>query len=351
MKPLRIGLIGYDGVQALDLVGPSDAFTLATLQADNGRAEQCYEVAIIGLTGKPFRAESGVLFHPHATLRTAPVLDTLIIPGGRAARVGPTSGLIGDWISSHAARIRRIASVCTGVYALAPTGLLDNRVVTTHWRFTHDLARRFPKLNVDANALYLKDGRFYTAGGITASVDLALALIEEDYGSRVALGVARELVVYLKRPGGQKQYSEPLQFQCNSTDRFADLASWMLGHLREDLSLGVLAKRVCLSPRHFVRRFKQTFGGTPTIFVENLRLDDACRRLTERTQTIENVAASVGFKSDDAFRRAFQRRFGVKPSSYRDRFDARTKLSPARASYSKSNVRRRSRVKMKRKIK
>jgi transcriptional regulator GlxA family with amidase domain len=347
MKPLRIGLIGYDGVQALDLVGPSDAFTLATLQAANGQAEPCYEVTIIGLTGKPFRAESGVLFHPDVTLRTAPVLDTLIIPGGRAARVGPTSGLIARWISSRAARIRRIASVCTGVYSLAPTGLLDNRTVTTHWRFAHDLASRFPKLKVDPNALYLKDGRFYTAGGITASVDLALALIEEDYGSRLALAVARELVVYLKRPGGQKQYSEPLQFQCNSSDRFADLASWMVGHLREDLSLDTLAKRACLSPRHFVRRFKQTFGGTPTTFVENLRLDDARRRLTEKTQTIESVAASVGFKSDDAFRRAFQRRFGVKPSSYRYRFDARTKLSAARVSHSKSNVPRRSRVKMK----
>lgn len=323
MRPLRIGLIGYDGVQALDLVGPSDAFTMASMPGDNGKAELCYEVTIIGLTGKPFRAESGVLFHPHTTLRDAPTLDTLIIPGGRAARMGPTSASIARWISSRAAKFRRIASVCTGIYALAPTGLLDNRTVTTHWRFAHDLARRFPKLRVDPNALYLKDGRFYTAGGITASVDLALALIEEDFGSQVALAVARDLVVYLKRPGGQKQYSEPLQFQCDSTDRFADLASWMLGHLRADLSLEALAKRAFLSPRHFVRRFKQAFGGTPATFVENLRLDDARRRLTERTQTIESVAAAVGFKSDDAFRRAFQRRFGVKPSSYRSRFNAR----------------------------
>jgi transcriptional regulator GlxA family with amidase domain len=327
MRPLRVGLIGYDGVQALDLIGPSDAFTIATVQGENGKAERCYEVTIIGLAGKPFRAESGVLFHPHTTLRAAPAMDTLIIPGGRGARMGPASGLIARWISSHAAKIRRIASVCTGVYALAPTGLLDNRTITTHWRFAHDLARRFPKLKVDPNALYLKDGRFFTAGGITASVDLALALIEEDYGSRVALAVARELVVYLKRPGGQKQYSEPLEFQCSSTDRFADLASWMLGHLRADLSLEVLAKRACLSPRHFVRRFKHAFGGTPAMFVENLRLDDARRRLSERAQKIENVAAAVGFKSDDAFRRAFQRRFGVKPSSYRNRFDARTNAS------------------------
>jgi len=325
MKSLRVGLIGYDGVQALDIIGPSDAFTIADIETDNGQRRPCYEVIIVGITNKPFRAESGVSFQPHTTLGNAPTLDTLIIPGGRGARIGQSSSLIAKWISSRAKRIRRIASVCTGVYALAPTGLLDGRRVTTHWRFANDVARRFPKLNVDHDALFLKDGPFYTAGGITASVDLALALIEEDYGPRVALAVARELVVFLKRSGGQKQYSEPLEFQINSTDRFADLASWMVEHMRGDLSLAALAKRVCLSPRHFVRRFKQAFGGTPAAFVENLRLDEARRRLSERTQTIENVASSVGFQSDDVFRRAFQRRFGVKPSSYRSRFDARTK--------------------------
>jgi transcriptional regulator GlxA family with amidase domain len=325
MKPLRVGLIGYDGVQALDIIGPSDAFTIADIETDNGQRRPCYEVIIIGITNRPFRAESGIYFQPHTTLRNAPTLDTLIIPGGRGARIGKSGNLIAKWISSRAKRIRRIASVCTGVYALAPTGLLDGRRVTTHWRFANDVARRFPKLNVDHDALFLKDGPFYTAGGITASVDLALALIEEDYGPRVALAVARELVVFLKRSGGQKQYSEPLEFQINSTDRFADLASWMVEHMRGDLSLDALAKRVCLSPRHFVRRFKQAFGGTPAAFVENLRLDEARRRLSERTQTIENVASSVGFQSDDVFRRAFQRRFGVKPSSYRSRFDARTK--------------------------
>jgi transcriptional regulator GlxA family with amidase domain len=325
MKPVRVGLIGYDGVQALDIIGPSDAFTIAEIETDNGQRRPCYEVIIIGITSKPFRAESGISFQPHTTLRNAPTFDTLIIPGGKGLRIGKSGNLIAKWISSRAKRIRRIASVCTGVYALAPTGLLDGRRVTTHWRFANEVARRFPKLNVDHDALFLKDGPFYTAGGITASVDLALALIEEDYGPRIALAVARELVVFLKRSGGQKQYSEPLEFQINSTDRFADLASWMVEHMRGDLSLDALAKRVCFSPRHFVRRFKQAFGGTPAAFVENLRLDEARRRLSERTQTIENVASSVGFQSDDVFRRAFQRRFGVKPSSYRSRFNARTK--------------------------
>src|SRR5438477_4592674 len=327
MKPLRVGIVGYDGVQALDLIGPADAFSIPEIETDSGKRYPGYEVVVIAAGAKPFGSEAGISFQPQATFRNAPSLDTLIIPGGKGTRDPRISEPIAKWISNRAGRIRRIASVCTGIYILARTGLLDGRKVTTHWRFARDVAGRFPELDVDPSALFLKDGRLYTAGGITSSIDLALALIEEDYGPRVALSVARDLVVYLKRPGGQAQYSEPLQFQINASDRFADLASWMVGHLREDLSLNALAKRVCLSPRHLARRFKQTFDRPPAALVENLRLDDARRRLTERTQTIESVAASVGFNSDDAFRRAFQRRFGVKPSSYRSRFEARATSS------------------------
>ena len=327
MKRLRVGIVGYDGVQALDLIGPADAFSIPEIETDNGKRYRGYEVVVIAAGSKPFRSEAGIAFQSQATFRNAPPLDTLIIPGGKGSRDSRISESIARWISNHAGRVRRIASVCTGIYILARTGLLDGRRVTTHWRFAADVSRRFSKLDVDPNALFLKDGKFYTAGGITSSIDLALALIEEDYGPRVALSVARDLVVYLKRPGGQTQYSEPLQFQINASDRFADLAAWMLGHLREDLSLDGLAKRVCLSPRHFARRFKQTFDRTPADFVQNLRLDEARRRLAEHTQTIESVAAAVGFQSDDAFRRAFQRRFGVKPSSYRNRFDARANSS------------------------
>jgi len=145
MKPLRVGLIGYDGVQGLDIVGPSDAFTIAEIEGGNGQRRPCYEVIIVGITNKPFRAESGVSFQPHTTLGNAPTLDTLIIPGGRGARIGQSSNLIAKWISSRAKRIRRIASVCTGVYALAPTGLLDGRRVTTHWRFGNDRTCRHAK--------------------------------------------------------------------------------------------------------------------------------------------------------------------------------------------------------------
>jgi len=321
MNPRRIGFLGYEGVQTLDIVGPVDAFMAARLDETNGSDRACYETFIIGVSDKPFVSESGVILKPHCSMKTAPELDTLIVPGGRGLRLNrEISSKISEWIKLRVPRIRRIASVCTGIYGLAPTGLLDGRVVTTHWRFAKDLSARFPKLKVNANALFLKDDRLYTAAGITAGIDLSLALIEEDYGAAVALAVARELVVYLKRPGGQEQYSEPLQFQSKSTDRFADLAIWMQGHLHCDLSVEALAKRACLGSRHFSRRFKDRFATTPAAFVEELRLNEARQRLSAANNTIETVAESVGFKSADAFRRAFERRFGVQPSSYRRHF-------------------------------
>src|SRR6266478_4525090 len=280
----------------------------------------CYEVVIIGLTNRPFTSESGVVFKPHKTITNAPALDTLIIPGGKGLRVPDTQRKAAEWIRRRAAKTRRIATVCTGTFGLAATGLLNGRRVTTHSRQAQELSKTFPQLKVDPNALFLKDGKFYTCAGITAGIDLSLALIEEDFGPRVALSVARELVVYLKRPGGQEQFSEPLQFQTLSLDRFADLAVWIKGHLRSDLSAEALADRANLSPRHFSRRFKAVFGTTPADFVDSLRLSEARARLTLPDQTIDRVAYSVGFKSADAFRRAFERRFGLQPSTYRKHF-------------------------------
>jgi transcriptional regulator GlxA family with amidase domain len=319
MKPKTIGLLGFDGVMALDLIGPSDAFASA-IDDSNGQPSSCYEVVVIGLTNKPFVSESGVIFRPHKTILNAPALDTLIIPGGKGLREPETQRKVAEWVGNRIKKIRRIATVCTGIYGLAPTGVLDGCRVTTHWRFARDLAARFPKLKVDVDAIFLKNGRVHTCAGVTSGIDLSLALIEEDYGPRVALAVARELVVYLKRPGGQEQFSEPLQFQTESTDRFGDLAAWMQGHLHQDLSVETLADKACLCSRQFSRRFKKAFGSTPAAFVEELRLGEARQRLGAPNNTIETVAASVGFKSADAFRRAFERRFGVKPSSYRKHF-------------------------------
>lgn len=317
MTGQRVGILGYDGMQALDLVGPAEAFAAV----ENG-AGPAYAVTIVGLTGKRITAETGITIQADVPASTSLRFDTLIIPGGRAMRESDTGPRTAAWVTARAPRIRRIASVCTGIFGLAPTGLLDGRRVTTHWKYSRDLAQRFPKLRVDADALYLKDGRFYTSAGITAGIDLALALIEEDHGPSVALAVAREFVVFLKRPGGQDQFSEPLQFQLRAADRFADLTAWMAGHLNADLSVSALAAKTFLCTRQFSRVFKQNYGTSPGAFVEELRLAEASRRLLSRRVAVDAVARSVGYRSRDVFRRAFERRFGVSPGSYRNRFSA-----------------------------
>lgn len=330
MTPKRIAFIGFDGVVAIDLAGPAEAFALAQIREGRDEPRPGYEVLTIGLSKQPFVSGSGIVFSPQKTLKTAPALDTLIIPGGKGLRTPHINRMVSAFVKARSSHTRRIVSICTGIYGLASTGLLSGRKVTTHWEFAHDVARRFPDIRVHDNAIFIKDGPFYTSAGATAGIDLSLALIEEDYGPRVALAVARELVVYLKRSGGQEQYSEPLQFQTQSISRLSELATWVLSHLNENLSVEVLATKACLCPRHFSRRFKTEFGATPADFVERLRLDEARRRLSSGDNSVENVGTSVGFTSADAFRRAFERRLGVNPSEYRERFTARAKVSQPR---------------------
>jgi transcriptional regulator GlxA family with amidase domain len=210
--------------------------------------------------------------------------------------------------------------VCTGIYGIAPSGLLDGRSVTTHWRFAEDVRKRFPLLKVNADCIFLQDEKFYTSAGITSGIDLALALIEQDCGRAVALSVARELIVFLKRPGGQGQYSEPLRLQVDSTDRTGDLAAWIEGNLDKDLSVPVLARRACLSERQFARRFKTIFGKTPAVYVEKTRLEHARKHLCESSLSVDRIAHATGFSSDDAFRRSFERHFSVSPKAFRATF-------------------------------
>ena len=325
--PRRIGFLAFDGLQAMDLVGPADAFGSDAIR-DGGAtgttpASPPYECVVIGLTGKRFTTNSGLRMEA-SVVAPAPRLrlDTLIVPGGEGLRRPGIAAAAAAWILAHAAGLRRIASVCTGIYGLAPTGLLDGRRVTTHWSAAGDIARRYPKLRVEADALFIRSGKFYTAAGITSGIDLALALIEEDLGVTAALAVAREMVVYFKRPGGQSQFSEPLQFQLESCDRFRDLAAWIHSHLDTDLSAERLASRAFLSVRQFSRAFKEEFGTTPADFVEGARMAAASPRLSasRRATNLKAIARSVGYASADVFQRAFQRRFGVPPSVYRRHF-------------------------------
>ena len=320
MPALRIGILGYEDANALDIVGPAEAFSSAFREIGKGRSERCYKVVLLGVTRRAFATESGIAFQAAATIENACALDTLIIPGGRGLRNTNINRKVAGWIASCAHETRRVASVCTGIYGLAATGLLDGRRATTHWRFAADVAKRFPRVRLEPNALFIKDGRFYSSAGVTAGIDLTLAMIEEDFGAKAALSVAREMVVYLKRSGGQEQYSEPLQFQTHASDRFTELVAWMTNNPTAEMPVNTLARRAALSPRQFFRRFKEQFGVSPANFVETLRLNEARRRLTQAEASIEHVAESVGFKGGDAFRRAFQRRFRVTPSEFRRKF-------------------------------
>lgn len=324
-RPKRIGFIGFEGVTALDLTGPAEAFAVANVTDEAGHKRPGYEIVVIGVDDAPFTAESGIAMQPRETLKTCGPIDTVVVPGGFGLRRPETNARVVAWLKRRARTLRRIASVCTGIYGLAPTGLLDGRRATTHWAFAEDVARKFPQLTVDADAVFIKQGNVYTSAGITAGIDLAVALIQEDFGPQVALGVARELVMYLKRPGGQEQFSEPLKFQIEAKDGFADLVAWMNGHLRADLSVEALARRVSLCPRHFARRFRAMTGRPPATYVEELRLNEARSRLASTRQTVEQVAASVGFSSADVFRRAFERRYRVTPTLYRQGFGSGAK--------------------------
>jgi transcriptional regulator GlxA family with amidase domain len=320
----RIGIIGFDGVVSIDISGPADAFAIANeVQSD---PKPAYDVVLISASSERFTSGSGLVFKPQRTFKNAPSLDTLIVPGGAGLRKTAVNKAVSGFVKARAKYTRRIASVCSGIYGLAPTGLLAGRSVTTHWQQVQNVARQFPDLKVNENAIFIKDGQFYTSAGATAGIDLTLSLIEEDYGQQVALNVARQLVVYLKRSGGQEQYSEPLRFQTESVSRFSELTTWIHAHLNDDLSVEALAGRACLCPRHFSRRFKSEFGASPADFVERLRLDEARRRLSNGDNSVENVGLSVGFRSADAFRRAFERRLGVSPSDYRRRFSSSRKV-------------------------
>jgi transcriptional regulator GlxA family with amidase domain len=321
MSSKTVGLIAFEQMNAADLTGPAEVFSRANISNGYGREFSCYEVLILGITTQPCMTESGIVVKPHTDLRSAPLLDTVIVSGGSGVRNATVTKKIAKWLNHRAPTTRRIATLGTGIYALAVTGMLDHRQVATHWRYARDVARRFPNLRVNADCLFVKDGPFYTSAGAMAGIDLSLSLIEEDCGTPVALAIARELVVYLKRSGSQEQYSETLQFQTKSVSRLSELTTWIISHLNENLSVETLAARACLCPRHFSRRFKKEFGTTPAAFVERLRLDEARHRLSIRDNSVEDVAVSVGFKSAAAFRRAFQRRLGIKPNDYRHRVD------------------------------
>jgi transcriptional regulator GlxA family with amidase domain len=314
--PRRVVLVAYPGVQALDLTGPADAFAIASAVVPDA-----YEVELVAHRPAPLRAANGLRLVPDRALQACRgPIDTLLVAGGPGVIYALDDGVLVEWIATAAGRARRVASVCTGAFLLARAGLLDGRRATTHWAGCAELERRHPEVRVERDPIYVRDGRIYTSAGITAGIDLAIAMIEEDLGPRVALDVARMLVLFVKRPGGQAQFSAQLAAQAADREPLRELQAWLPDHLDEDLSVPALAARVFMSPRNFARAFRREVGMTPAAYVEALRVERA-RMLLETTDLpVEEVARRCGFGSVETLRRAFARRLNVTPSAYRDRF-------------------------------
>ena len=329
MGKRRLAILGYDGVAAINLVGPLEAFSNARLQDEGGKEVPCYDVSICGCTGAQFISDTGVVFcASELNDKQREPFDTIIIPGGTGLHSARTCAAVTEWIKTHAESSRRVASICTGIYALASTGLVDGKRITTHWEHAREVATRFPKVKVEESALFLKDGKFYSSAGATAGIDLSLALIAEDFGQQQALRVARRLLVYLVRDGGQEQYSEPAKLEVNgeivhtqvNAGRMQKLVDWIAKHLGEELKLVKLAKQARLTRDEFIGQFSQTFGVTPGLFVKNLRFNEARRRLARGEPAI-TVAKELGFQ-ETYFTQEFRRRYGALPDEYQRRFGA-----------------------------
>ncbi len=330
-KPRLIVFLLYDSVNVLDVTGPLEVFSQPCRMA--GDASPPYRILVVSPDGGAVRTSAGlpVMSEPLSVLDNQAV-DTLIVPGGGPSYVPFAPQAAIDWIAAKAPQVRRLCSVCTGAFALASAGLLADRRATTHWLAGAELCRLEPKVHLEKDAIYVRDGKIWTSAGVSAGIDLALALIEADLGHALAMQVARRMVVFLKRPGGQSQFSVPL-FTQEADDSFSALHAWIASHLREDLRVGRLAERVNMSPRTFARTYAAKVKRTPARTVELMRLEAACGMLEETEVPLKRLAAACGLRDEQNLRRAFQRQFGINPLDYRARFAAsgerRSGLPPA----------------------
>ena len=324
-KHRRVIMLAFPGADLLDITGPLDIFSGAnTLLPRTQSGLPAYGVELVAHEIGPVETSSGIKLlaeRRYVDLECRDI-DTVMIAGGLSFEKAVNDHQLLDWIRHNAVCARRLASICTGAFLLAEAGILDGRRATTHWAFSESLARRFPNIEVEPDALFIRDGNIYTSAGITAGMDLALSLIEEDYGREIALTVARIFVLFLKRPGGQSQFSIQLAMQQSESPVMQELQKWVLDNLSTDLTVEVLAKRASMSPRNFARVFKAEFRVTPAAFVESARLEAARRSLEESDHSIETVSIACGFKSPDRMRRAFLRHVGVSPQDYRKRFQS-----------------------------
>ena len=315
--PRTIGILALPGVQLLDVAGPVDVFAEANLQSGG----PAYLTSVAAIAAGPVVSSSGLRILPDRVLGADDTaFDTLLVAGAPHLADGQADPVLLDWLRMHAPRSRRFGSVCTGAMVLAATGLLDGRRITTHWAVADQLARRFPEVRLEIDALHVRDGPVRTAAGVTAGLDLALALVEEDLGPEIAKKVASQLVMFFKRPGGQLQFSRRAEASPAGRSALQEIQRWVISNPQADASLAALASRAGLSARHFARLFRSELQTTPTAWVESVRVDAARQRL-EAGERPKQVAVACGFGEVDTFRRAFQRQLGVTPAEYRRRFE------------------------------
>ena len=311
-------------VEILDLVGPLQVFARASdmYTRANPGAPSIYSVEVVSISSsRSLIANCGVRITADRTFREVRgKIDTLLVAGGDAIEQNKINAEAVRWLKRISTRIRRVGSVCTGAMLLARAGLLDGRRATTHWNWCQTLIKRAPRARVERDPIFVRDENVYTSAGVTAGMDLALALVEEDHGSRLALQVARNLVLYLRRPGGQSQFSAALSLQLTDRKPLLELEAWVLDNLQKPLTVPLLAQRLAMSPRNFARVFTKEMKTTPAKFVERLRVEAARRRLEESHNGMETIADECGFGNVNSMRNVFQRTIKIAPGQYRRHF-------------------------------
>jgi transcriptional regulator GlxA family with amidase domain len=317
----NVVIVAYDGLQPLDAIGPHEVFAGATsVLAASHQRHAGYDLSIVSVHGRPVTSESGLqlVTSPLPSSRTR--IDTLLIPGGEGSQTARFDPALRSWVHDAARRSRRVATVCSGTFIAAEAGLLDGCTVTTHWARAGQLAAEYPAVMVDADPIYRHDGKVWTSAGVTAGIDLALALVEDDHGSHVAQTVARWMVMFLHRPGGQTQFATPVWVPRAERSALRATQEFIDAHPGADHRLDLLAARAAMSTRHFSRMFCVEVGETPARYVERVRVEAARTQLEHSDASLDVVARDCGFGTAESLRRAFQRRLGVAPDSYRRRF-------------------------------
>lgn len=316
----RVVLVAYDQMNLLDLTGPLQALSTATLRCSDG-TDPLYETYVASVDGGQVVTSCGlpILTVALATLDDLPI-DTLIVPGGCKGDEFYAPPRLVAWIARRADHVRRLCSVCTGAFLLAATGYLDGKTIATHWDWVGRLGKLHPSLSIDSDKIYVRDGSIWTSAGVTAGIDLTLALIADDYGQKIAIETARQLVMFVKRSGGQSQFSVSLSAQARDDSRFTDLHAWMQSHLKDDLRVERLAEQAGMSPRSFARIYSERIGRTPAKTVEAMRMEAACRSLEETELPLKSIAEMTGHGDEQNLRRVFHRQLRISPVQYRQRF-------------------------------